>query len=175
MANIKRQFNFQESLNCSQSSGDRKAKVRKTIEVTRSTRYTEIVEGNSARTEQNEVMVGHTQFINTQDTDTQHNNCNTGLALMDGSLNNIQETMDDDRERFILSCRESADSYLKRLDQVEIKLEANAKLVMKCKKFEENMLKENDDIRKGLQELLEMSRKKHTLREETLAMLLDKF
>ncbi|XP_058818918.1 uncharacterized protein LOC131681866 isoform X2 [Topomyia yanbarensis] len=148
----------------SQSSPDRNAKIRKMIEVTRSTRYTEIVERNGTHPEQKEMSIGQTQLIATHDAD---------FAFMDNSLNNLQEAMHDDKQRFLQACRELVDPYQKRLDQVEVGLEANAHMFEQCKQLEEEMRKEKDSIRKSLLGLLETSRKKRALREKAISTILD--
>ncbi|XP_065084314.1 uncharacterized protein LOC135706589 [Ochlerotatus camptorhynchus] len=164
-----RTFNVQHSsgsdeLSC--TSEDNKRRIRKMIEVTRSTRYTTFVEGDDGTNDPS--LVPSRVGGNRKDFLT------TSMAVMDSSLGNLQEAIGDDKYQFAAKCHYKADQFMERLQKIDENVGECAKTVEKHQHLKAKVLVRRGQIKEKLQDVMEVSRKKRANREKILMSLMKK-
>lgn len=144
------------------ASEDNKRRIRKMIEVTRSTRYTTFVEGDDGTNNPRLVQSSsRTDFFT------------TSMTVVDSSLGNLQEAVDD-TGKFAAKCHDKAGQYTERLQKIDEKVEECAKTAEKHQHLKAKVLGKRGAIKEKLQGVLEVSRKKRANREKILGSLIKK-
>ncbi|EAT48512.1 AAEL000463-PA [Aedes aegypti] len=170
MAEVSRSYKVHQSSDeRSCPSEDRKRRIRKMIEVTRSTRYTAYVEGDEemAAAAGTDLILPSCQMATRTEQDF-----TTTMAVLDSSLGKLPEVIGDDRARFGSKCRKMANQFLERLQEIDVKVEECAKTASKYKKLDGQIKVEKRDMVKKLRDVLETGRKKREKREKFLMSLM---